>query len=291
MTTKTTFQFTVLRYVHDSFTGEFLNVGLALYSQTPAFFKAKFMQKYSRVTGAFPEANGEFYRRYVSHLQSQVDLLAEKVNSQQIPLEQWLPNRIDELLVKILPKDDSAVQFGPTQGGMTSNLEETFEDLYFRLVEAHIPHEDVLSRSEAEIWSVFYKSLKEHNIIHRLKPTTIRTRMDDITFDHAWKNGRWKALQPLSFDLTKAGSIRNKAHQYFGTNVILEDSDDISNLYYLLGKPRRDDSSLTKAYIKAKDLLGKGKHSRKIMLIEEDGAEDFANFISPQIEADTLDNE
>jgi len=291
MMTKTPFQFTVLRYIHDSFTGEFLNVGLVLYSQTPALFRAKFLQKYGRITGAFPEANGEFYRSYISHLQTKVDLMAEKVNSQQIPLEQWLPNRIEELLVQILPIDDSAIQFGPTQGGMASDLEETFEDLYLRLVEAHIAHEDVLSRNEAEIWSVFYKPLKEHNIIHQLKQATIQTRIDEVTFDHAWKNGRWKALQPLSFDLSKAGTIRNKAHQYFGTNVILEDNDEISKLYYLLGKPRRDDISLKRAYDKAKDLLGKGEHARKIEIIEEDGAKDFAKYISPQIEADTAHEE
>ena len=291
MTTKTNFQFTVLRYVHDSFTSEFLNVGLALYSQSPAFFRAKFMQKYRRITGAFPEADGEFYRKYICRLQTQVDILAEKVNSQQIPIEQWLPSRIDELLVQILPIDDSAIQFGPIQGGSANNLDEIFENLYFRLVEVHLPHEDVLSRNEADIWSVFYKPLKEHNIIHRLKTTTIRTKMDDITFEHAWKNGRWKALQPLSFDLTKAGSIRSKAHQYFGTNVILEESDELSKLYYLLGKPRQDDITLKRAYDKAKDLLGIGEHAKKIEIIEEDGAEDFAKYISPQIEADTSDNE
>jgi hypothetical protein len=115
--------------------------------------------------------------------------------------------------------------------------------------------------------------------------------MDDVIFDHAWKNGRWKALQPLSFDLTKAGSIRNKAHQYFGTNVLLEDSKEISKVYYLLGKPRRDDVVLQKAYIKAKDLLGSGIHSKIIEIVEEDGADDFARHISPQIEEDTSHEE
>jgi hypothetical protein len=291
MTIKIPFQFTVLRYIHDSFTGEFLNVGLALYSQSPAFFRAKFLPKYGRVTGAFPEADGEFYRNYICRLQAKADDLADKVNSKQISYENWLPDRVEELLVQILPVDDSAIQFGPTQGGMANDLEETFEDLYFRMVEAHLPHEDILSRNEAEIWSIFYKPLKEHNIIHRLKPVTIQTRMDEVVFDHAWKNGRWKALQPLSFDLLKPGSIHNKAYQYFGTNVDLEDSQEISKLYYLLGKPRRDDIPLQRAYNKAKDLLGTGEHTKKVEIIEEDAAEDFAKEISPQIEADTSHEE
>jgi hypothetical protein len=291
MTTKIPFRFTVLRYIHDSFTGEFLNIGLAFYSQNPACFKARFLQKYGRITAAFPEADGEFYRSYISHLQSKVDLLADKVNSQQISLIAMLPDHIEELLSQIIPVDDSSIQFGPIQGGMASNLDDTFEDLYMRLVEAHIPHEDDLYRNEAEIWSIFSKPLRQHNIIHQLKQTTILARKDEVTFDHAWKNGRWRALQPLSFDLLRAGSIHNKALQYFGTNVILEETDEISKVYYLLGKPRREDAALHRAYDRAKDLLGTGSHASKIELIEEDGAEDFAKYISPLIEADTAQEE
>jgi hypothetical protein len=287
MTNRTSFQFTILRYIHDSFTGEFLNVGIAFFSKSPNFFKAKFLQKYGRITGAFPDADGDFYRSYISHLQTKADAITEKVNNNQLIIEQILPNQIEEFLIQILPVDDSSIQFGPIQGGMTNDLEETFEDLYKRLVEAHIPHEEDLSRSESEIWSVYYQPLKKYNIIHKLKPITIKTRIDDVVFDHAWKNGHWKALQPLSFDLTRPGSIRNKAHQYFGINVILEDSVDVGKLYYLLGRPRRDESDLLNAYLKAKNLLGNREHTKKIEIIEEDGAEDFASFISAEIESDT----
>jgi hypothetical protein len=291
MTTKIAFQYTVLRYIYDSFTGEFLNVGLAFYSQSPAFFKAKFLLKYKRITGAFPEADGEFYRTYISRLQTKADWVAEKVNSDQMSLESWLPGRIEELLLRILTKDDSAIQFGPVLGGMANDLEDTYEDLYTRLVEAHLPHEEDLSRSEDEIWSAFSKPLREYDVIRRLKPIVIHTKKDDVEFEHAWKNGRWKAMQPLSFDLVKAGSIINKARQYLGTNVILGYSDEISKVYYLLGRPHRDDIALQKAYDKGKDLLGIGEHTQKIEIIEEDGKEDFARHISSIIKSDTAHEE
>src|SRR5262245_30400253 len=98
MNTKIPFQFSILRYLHDSFTGEFLNIGIALYGQEPGYFRVQLLQKYARVTSAFPMADGEFYRRYITSLQGKFDQLAEKVNSNQSTFEPWLPERIEELL-------------------------------------------------------------------------------------------------------------------------------------------------------------------------------------------------
>ncbi len=291
MNTKIPFQFAVLRYIHDSFTGEFLNVGVAFYCQSPAFFKVRLLQKYGRITNAFPLANGEFYRRYISSLQTKFDKLAEKVNSKQTAFEEWLPDRIEELLSQVLPPDDSSIQFGEAQDGMTNDLETTSDDIYKRLVEAHLPIEENQSRSDLDIWSVFSKTLREQNVIRYLRPTIIHADSQDIEFEHAWKNGRWKALQPLSFDLIHPGNIDKKAWQYFGRNVILQKSKELTILYYLLGKPRRDDAAVLKHYAKAKDLLGSSEHSKKIKLIEEDEAEDFARDIAPKIEADTSHEE
>ena len=287
MNTKIPFQFAVLRYIHDSFTGEFLNVGVAFYCQSPAFFQVRLLQKYSRITNAFPLADGEFYRRYISSLQTKFDRLVEKVNSKQTTFESWLPDRIEELLNQILPIDDSSIQFSEVQGGMTDDLEATFEDIYKRLVETHLPHEENESRSDMEIWGTFSKMLREQKVIRYLRPTVIQADSQDIVFDYAWKNGHWKALQPLSFDLIHPGSINKKAWQYFGMDVLLQKSKELNTLYYLLGKPQRDDSAVLKAYAKAKDLLGTGEHAKKIRLIEEDEAEDFARDIAPKIEADT----
>ena len=286
MNAKLPFQFAVLRYVHDAFTSEFLNVGIAFFCKVPAFFKVRLLQKYRRITNAFPEADGEFYRRYIASLQSKFDALAEKVNSKQSAFEPWLPDRVEELLTKVLPPDDSSIQFSEAQGGMTKDLEATFEDVYKRLIEAHLPHEESESRNEAEVWNVFREPLRKQNVIRLFVPHVIHIKKLVFEFEHAWKNGHWSALQPLSFDLVQPKSIRNKAFQYFGTNVVLNDSKEINALNYLLGAPRRDDKDVQKEYARAKDLLGTGEYAKKIKLIEEDEAEDFARHIAPKIEAD-----
>ncbi len=288
MNAKLPFQFAILRYIHDAFTGEFLNVGIAFYCKDPAFFKVRLLQKYRRITNAFPEADGEFYRRYIASLQSKFNALADKVNSKQSTFEPWPPSRVEELLIQVLPPDDSSIQFGEAQGGMTKDLDTTFEDIYKRLIEAHLPHEEHESRNEAEVWSVFREPLQKRNIIRLLAPHVIHTKKQDFEFEHAWKNGHWSALQPLSFDLIHPKNIKNKALQYFGANVVLNDSKEVNALYYLLGAPSRDDKAVLKEYGKAKDLLGTGEYAKKIKLIEEDEAEDFAREIASKIEADTI---
>jgi len=285
--TKTPFHFKVLRYIHDSFTGEFLNVGLAMLSPQGSFFKVRLLHKYARITGAFPTADGEHYRHYITSLQTKFDILSEAVDSKQLTFTPVLPDTLDALLATVLPPDDSAVQFGPVQGGMAADLDAVFTDLYYRLVEAHIAPEEHLSRNEQDIWNLYSRPLRGREIIQLLRSTVIRTPKDDVELEHAWKNGHWKALQPISFDLQNPGSIKKKAYQWLGTSVILNESSDVSKIYYLLGQPRRDDASLRKAYTKAKDLLGSHEYVQKIELIEEDAAEDFARGIGSQIQSDT----
>jgi hypothetical protein len=281
------FQYSVLHYIHDSFTGEYLNVGLAIYSQHPTFFRVKLLAKYSRITSTFPSADGDYFHKYINRLQLRFDQLAERVNSGQASFDNWLPSRVEELLSTILPVDDSAIQFGAAQGGMSEDLEATFDDLYHRLVEAHLAPESTESRSEDDVWHYYSQYLKKRPAFHFLRATTIQTNNSEIELDHAWKNGKWKALQPLSFDLAQPGTIRRKALTWLGTNVIVDKSSQISKLYYLLGQPLRDDKLLQKAYNNAKNILTKEISTRKIEIIEEDSAEHFAEEIASQIEEDS----
>jgi DUF3037 family protein len=281
------FQYSVLHYIHDSFTGEYLNIGLAIYSQHPIFFRVKLLPKYSRITSTFPSADGEYIHKYITRLQLRYDQLADKVNSDQATFDNWLPARVEELLASILPVDDSAIQFSPVRGGLSADLDSTFDDLYHRLVEAHLSPESTESRSEEDVWHYYSQYLKNRPALHFLRSTTIQTSNSEIELDHAWKNGKWKALQPLSFDLAQPGTIRRKALTWLGTNVIINRSTQISKLYYLLGRPLREDKLLSKAYQNAKNILTKEINTKKIEIIEEDAAEDFAREIAPKIEEDT----
>lgn len=286
MNPKYPFQFSLLQYTHDAFTEEFLNVGFAFYAPNAPYFNVRLLTKYRRITNTFPTADGEYIKNYLVKLQGKFDNMIEQINNGQIAFEPH-PATIDELLTMVLPIDDSSIKFGSIHGGMTYDLETTFEDFYRRFIETHLPVEKEESRDEAVIWRHFSSSLRKYNIIHQLRSAVIHTKKDDLEFDHAWKNGHWNALQPLSFDLMHPTSIKKKSHEWFTANVLITETDEVNKLFYLLGKPQREDSALKKAYNKAKDLLGTGTFSKKIEIIEEDGAEDFAEHIAPKIIKDT----
>ena len=43
----------------------------------------------------------------------------------------------------------------------------------------------------------------------------ISSDIDQMNFNHVWKNGRLNVLEPLSFDLSDQDNIGNKARRYF----------------------------------------------------------------------------
>lgn len=280
------FQFSILQYIHDSFTEEFLNVGLAFYSPTSPYFVVRILTKYRRITNTFPDASGEYIKAHLISLQSKFDAVGEHINNTQLSL-QPRSESISDVLSSILPIDDSSIRFGTVHGGMTDDLDETFEDLYHRFVEAYLPSEKDDTRDESIIWKLYNRPLKNYNISARLQRAVIQTPKDELDFNHAWKNGNWNALQPLSFDLVHATSIKKKSHEWFTTNYIVSQTKEVGKIYYLLGKPLRESSALLKAYQAAKDLLGTGEFSKKIEIIEEQDAEEFAAKIAPKIIRDT----
>jgi len=280
------FQFAVLRYIHDLTTGEFLNVGLALYSKPDNYLRVKLLPKYSRITNTFPGADGEFYRRYINHLQFKFNGLSQQIENAQASLFGDWPDHIEKLLHQVLPVDDSSVQFGPVQGGVSEDLKVVFDDLYSQLVERYIAEDEKRYRSDDEVWFTYSRIFRAHHILNLLKPKIIQTKRDEFEFDHAWKNGKWNLLQPLSFDLMHPTTIRRKAKTWLGTVIELEHNTEWARLYFLLGKPKDDQAKLAKAYGDAKDIIHDNLGDKRITIIEEDAADDFVKFIKPQIEDD-----
>jgi hypothetical protein len=69
-----------------------------------------------------------------------------------------------------------------------------------------------------------------------LHPKTISVKDDEIEFRHAWKSGAWHCLQPVSFDLVRTDSIRDKAHNVLGELTSVRDAKESLKVYLLVGK-------------------------------------------------------
>lgn len=112
------------------------------------------------------------------------------------------------------------------------------------------------------------------------KPHVIVANDYEYAFDHTWKNNQWRVLEPLSFDLENADSIKEKAAKWLGRAVALQGATEEFKLYLLLGKPSQE--RLMQAYTKAENLLNKIPGEREF--IREGDEEAFALEVQNEIE-------
>lgn len=208
---KTTFTYTVLRYVHDIATGEFVNMGVALYAPEAKYVSAICSPRYGRLTRMFLDVSGEHVRSLVRYIQARFEEYSTKLNG-----ELALGSRrrsIMEIAASILPPDDSSLQWSEANGGITENPAATLEQLYVRLVDRYEQRANLPSREDDDIWKPFRKELEVKQVLSRLHPKRIIAKDYDHEFEHAWKNGVWHLYQPLSLDLVEADSIVDKANR------------------------------------------------------------------------------
>jgi hypothetical protein len=145
---------------------------------------------------------------------------------------------------RIVAKDDGSLVWSDIGSGTTDNAEATLEKLFFRFVtqydDASMPR-----RTDADIWRPVRDRLLELKIAAIFEKKTISSPRFEVEFEHAWKNGQWHCIQPLSFDLAGADGIQDKAARWVGHMVGLSKSKEQFRPYFIVGKP--SDPTLTAA--------------------------------------------
>lgn len=277
------FQFAILRYIHDTVTQEFINVGVVVYSRGQRYIKARVSQRYRRISDAFQGINGDFYRHIVSYVERSFMRLHQEFQNQKLDGLDDFPAQIEIALQQVLPPDDSSLRFGGIGGGITDDLDVELDRLYERLVERYIEAPERPSREDNDVWRVYREEFDKQQIGFHLKPVTIVTPTYEYTFDHAWKNERWHPVEPVSFDLLHESSIREKATHWIGRALTLADSDDMGTLYLLLGSPPQANRRLYDAYEKAMINLQE-KIPLPHRLVEEGEAGEFSEELAGMIE-------
>lgn len=273
------YTYTILRYVHDTSTGEFANVGIVLSSPEACYATAILRPTYGRLSKMFPGFDGEHFRTVVRHLQSRLDEIASCVR-QEMDLGQK-PANAQEMAFAVIAPDDSSFQWSPMGSGLASNLAATAESIYARMVERYDDQQKSLSRSDEAVWKTFKKGFEEKQILSRLGTKIIAVQDDEVEFNHAWKNQQWHCMETLSFDLVQAQSIRDKAHSWLGRLTSVKDSPDKFRVYFLVGEPQLEASK--RAFVQALNVLHKTPVEHEI--IREHEAEHFTEEVAEKIAA------
>jgi hypothetical protein len=276
---KTSYSYTVLRYVHDTTTGEFVNVGVALLAPEARYVSALCRTTYGRLGKVFPGMNGESFKSLMRYIQSRFEEMGMNLR-EELPLDKTPPS-VMPLAHSILPPDDSSLQWSEPGGGTTDDPSGTLEKIFSRMVTRYDEAPQYERRSDDEVWRKFRRGLESRHVLRFLKPKKIVVQDDEVEFDYAWKNEQWHCLEPLSFDLTAAESIREKAHRWLGQIASVKDAKDRFKVYLLLGEPQME--KLKPAFEKALSILNKMPVEKE--LIRENEAARFSEQFATAVEA------
>ena len=261
------YSYTVLRYIHDVSTGEFLNIGVVLYSARGGAVKSKFLSTYARLHAAFPDMNGAAMRHQIHRLENAFESMAKRFSPTQDLLESP-PADVMSIVHEILPPTDTSFQWSPASGGLAVDLDRALEKLFRAMVPA--THENAATRRQSDkaLWNRFERKLKAHNVADQLDAVTIEGPQLKVTFEHAFQNGIYHCVQPLSLDFAEPADMQEKACAWLGKTTSIQSKRDDFKLYVLVGAPRRN-NVLNDRYREAVGILSTMPVEKRIVLEED----------------------
>lgn len=273
---KTAYSFSVLRYVHDPMTQEFVNIGVAVYAAEAQYLRVQCTTHYGRITRLFRKIDGSRFRQLTRYVQDQINAMGAKLPG-ELPFEPALA--IETILARVLPPDDSSLRFAAAGVGLSGDLDRTLAELYERYVERYAGGGEEQRREDEDVWRTFRDSLAVRQVPVRLTPKKITGADYEYEFAHAWKNGSWHVYEPVSFDMVEGASIVDKANKWLGRVTSLRDSAEEFQVYLLLGAPQ--EARLQADYARAQNILRRMPGPTR--LVPEGEAEKFAEELEREV--------
>lgn len=277
--TKKPYSFVVLRYMHDVFTREFVNVGVLLHAPCGGFIGFEKLQSLERVKAMFPGVRSRPLRELLAFLAARAEEI-RRMSSELLDRDRLSAETIAKSL---LPPDDSALQWSGPGGGVTDDPQQTLRELFQRLVARHLKAHPPTRRVDADVWKPFERELRQRNVLSRLQEKTLSVGELRHRFKTAWQppGSYLRLLQPLSFDLVDPSEIVEKAVHWDGLITQFRRVEPDFHIWLLIGQP--GDKRRTRAFDQAYKTLAEGSQRRE--LVAEADAPRFADDVAKQIEA------
>jgi len=271
------YQYQIIRYVHDHFTGEYVNVGVVVYSSENQFLASKTTKKFQRVTHMFPTANGRWIVRLLSNFDQQVKTLSSRL-TEMFPVS----DSLQQVTNGLIKPDNNAIQLTAVRSAIDVDLQAALDDLYLAQVEKYsVNKTDKNSLLDEDVWKIKYKTFFEkYGIDKRLKVHEVRVPRDVLSFDKSWKNDIWHAYEPLSFVLKEKDSIKDKVYKWAGKLQGLQQSNEKLHLTLLtsISPQHKELMSFVNEYLKI------DTDHLKVEIVTDDKAESLAKEIHREME-------
>lgn len=252
MTGKHAYTYTVLRYVHDVTTAEFVNVGVVVFAPDVNFVGAKLRTTHGRLSAMFPDLDRDSFKSSMRRLERTLKNIAATYQKSDLFHS---ASDASGVARKVLPADDSSLQWSPVGAGLDGNLDQLVDRLFQRLVGGYDDKSERIKKNDEDVWRPIRDRLEQSGLASRLGKTVIHGEVDELPFKHAWKNGVWHCYEPLSFDLADADNIKDKARRWMGHLTAVSDAAKEFKPYFIVGAPH--DHELLPAFHDALAILKK----------------------------------
>jgi hypothetical protein len=263
-----------LRYVHDVVTGEFANIGVVLYAPEQRFLDARFTTSYERLNAIFLKIDHQHFRALMRYLANKFEEIAAEMRD---GLKLSPVTSLTEIVRRVLPPDDSSLQWSEQSGGFADDPAKALDEVYRRLVERYVQGAEQVSRSDDEIAKPFKAKLGK--AAEKLSPKRIESKDYPYEFRFGWQNAMWHLYEPVSFDLIDPSSIREKAVRWYGRSAALQKAPEKFKIHFLLGEPRQPGTQ--EAFRNALHLLQEMPGDKE--LVRENEIEGFAEHVAHEI--------
>lgn len=280
---KAPFSYVVLRYMHDVFTREFVNLAVVVHCPQLGFLQMQGARRLGRALGLFPGLDRKSVFASLRFMESRFAAY-QKAHQDSQPSFRFETVDAAAIAKSILPTDDSAYQWSPPGGGVTRDPAQVLAELFERMVTRHEDKHPAERRSDAQVWQPFESALhsRDQKILSSLHERELTAGSFRHRFDHAWQptHGPLHLLLPLSFDLVEASNIVDKAVTWNGRFRLLRKSAPDFKAFLLLGKPSLPDHE--SAYDEAREVLESDADSERKIVTEEQAsvfADEFARSV------------
>ncbi len=279
MNSNAPYTYTVLRYVHDITTGECLNVGVVLSAPKHRYVNAVCRTNIARLRHVFPTLDTDSFRASMRHIMSCFE--GFRVEAEERLSLRGEAGTVMDYAHSVLAKDDSALQWSAMGSGVSADPDGALNHLFERFVTANDPRGPIARKDDEDVWRHFSTALQQRQVLKYFNKKAITVQDDEVEFKHAWKNGEWHCLAPVSFDLANADSIKEKAHRWLGQITSVASATERFKLYFLVAEPTQ--SELRPAYEAALGILRKAQVDNEVF--PESQALDLSERLAAQVAA------
>lgn len=256
------YSYSVLRYIHDVVTGEFVNVGLVFLApgtgNTRPIVRFEFKDKIQRLRSLFPDVDRSAFANAIHAVNRAARTVAKDIECDSLFFE----GNARAIAIRMLPHDGSSLQWSEIGSGLAKDVDKEFRRISERML-SHYDKRSEVKRSDDDVWRPVRAAIIERKIGIEFERKVVRGELDTIEFTHSWKNGKIHAYEPLSFDLADADNIKNKARRWVGhLSAVGVGAHDEFKAHFIVGKPT--DPQLLDSYAAAVKILRSANGSPEV---------------------------